>query len=171
MSSALVGLAVAVGAPLVEKILARKIGAENADLVTSVIETIAQHAGVSPDAVEGLAETDPELLRDAIQATEAMSPALISLYAKGLEYQTEALRIEAQGPIWMQAWRPLGMYMIGLLWIWNVILLHVANAIWKIALPPMDVWALLQLSALYMGLYMGGHTLKDFFSKKWGPTK
>lgn len=168
MSSALIGLAVSVGAPLVTKILSRKIGAENADLVGSVIDAIAQHAGVTPDAVEGLAESDPDLLRDAIQATEAMSPALISLYAQGLEYQAQALKADQAGPLWMQAWRPMGMYMIGVLWLWNVIVLHSLNAIFKIALPPIDLWVLLQLSALYMGLYMGGHTLKDFFKQKWG---
>jgi hypothetical protein len=167
MSSALIGLAVSVGAPLVTKILSRKIGAENAELVGSVIDSIAQHAGLRPDQVERAAETDPDLLRDAIQATEAMSPALVSLYAQGLEYQTAALQADRDGPRWMQAWRPLGMYMIGLLWLWNVIVLHSLNAVFKIALPPMDLWVLLQLSALYMGLYMGGHTLKDFFTKKW----
>ena len=60
----------------------------------------------------------------------------------------------------MRAWRPLGMYLIGFLWLWNVVLLHVANAIWKIALPPVEFAVLLQISAIYMGLYMGGHTVK-----------
>jgi hypothetical protein len=60
------------------------------------------------------------------------------------------------------------MYMIGLLWLWNVIVLHSLNAIFKISLPQIDLVILLQLSGLYMGLYMGGHTLKDFFKQKWG---
>ncbi|SMH35954.1 hypothetical protein [Maritimibacter sp. HL-12] len=170
MSSALIGLAVSVGAPLVSKIIARKIGAENSELVTSVIESIAQFAGVTPDAVEGLAQSDPDLIRDAISATEAMSPALISLYTKGLEYQMSALQVDTDGPLWMRAWRPGGMYLLGFLWLWNVVVLHSLNAIFKIALPPIDVAVLFQLTAVYLGLYMGGHTVKDVAARKWGKT-
>jgi hypothetical protein len=57
------------------------------------------------------------------------------------------------------------MYLIGLLWIWNVIVLHVLNASLKIALPPMPFEQLMQLSGLYFGLYMGGHTIKDMVGK------
>jgi hypothetical protein len=46
-----------------------------------------------------------------------------------------------------------------------VMLLHVANAIWKIALPPMPWDQLIYFSGLYMGLYMGGHTVKDVVAK------
>ena len=48
---------------------------------------------------------------------------------------------------------------------WNAIILHVANAIWKIALPPMPCEHLMAISALYMTLYMGGHTIKDVAGK------
>ena len=41
-------------------------------------------------------------------------------------------------------------------------IVHVANAIWRIALPPTDFTVLVGMSSVYMALYMGGHTLKDF---------
>lgn len=36
------------------------------------------------------------------------------------------------------------------------------RAYWRIALPPIDNATLLSLTATYMALYMGGHTLKDW---------
>ena len=68
-------------------------------------------------------------------------------------------------PGWKAAWRPLGMYFVMVLWAWQVVILHVCNAIWKIALPPMPYDQLVTFTGLYMGLYMGGHTLKDMASK------
>lgn len=168
MSAALIALAVEIGAPLIVKILGRKIGAENAELAGDVIGQIARRAGTTPDRLEDMVASDPDTVREAIAETERMAPEMVALYASGLEYQTAVLRSEETGPAWARVWRPAGMYLIGFLWLWNVVLLHVANAIWKIALPAMDLWILFQLSGLYMGLYMGGHTLKDFFSHKWG---
>lgn len=47
------------------------------------------------------------------------------------------------------------------LWTWNVVGLHLLNALLKWRLPPMDMTVLLSLTGLFMALYMGGHTLKD----------
>jgi len=43
-----------------------------------------------------------------------------------------------------------------------VVILHVANAIWRIALPPIDLGVLLSLTGIYTAFYMGGHTVKDW---------
>jgi hypothetical protein len=61
------------------------------------------------------------------------------------------------------------MWLLAFLWMWNIVILHVANAIWKIALPPTDFTVLLGLTSVYMALYMGGHTLKDFVRVTRGP--
>lgn len=168
MLSTLMPLAVAVGAPVIERILSDKIGTGNAGLVRRVIETIAEQAGTTPDKLEDLARASPELVQAAIQEAERMSPDLVALYGEGLEYQMAILDAERDGPLWTRAWRPGGMYLIGFLWLWNVVLLHVFNAVFKIALPAMDAALLFQLSALYLGLYMGGHTVKDIAARKWG---
>lgn len=168
MDPALISLAVQVGAPLIRDVLTKKIGAGNAQLATDVLDLVAHHAGVDVADLERKAQTNPDLVKDAILNAEADVPGIVALYTAGLEGQFALLKAEAKGPLWTWAWRPMGMYVIGFLWMWNVVLLHVANAIWKIALPPADFSVLMQISGLYMALYMGGHTFKDFVSTKWG---
>ena len=167
-ASALISLAGSIGAPLIEQVLAKRIGAGNADLVSNVLAEIAGQLGVAPEEVEGLAEADPGRVETAIIEAEATLGERVALYTQGLEYQLAALKAEAGDPVWMRAWRPAGMYVLGFLWVWAIVLLHVANAIFKIALPQPDLWVLFQLTALYMTLYMGGHTFKDFVSTRWG---
>lgn len=161
----LLALATEVGAPMVEKILGEKIGRDNAALVREVVSRIALRSGVRPDELEGFVEQDPDVVREAIVDVETQSPEIFALYAAGIELQLAQLEAEREDPVWMRAWRPAGMYLFGFLWLWNVVILHVLNAIFKIALPPVEWSILLQISAAYMGLYMGGHTVKDAVAK------
>ena len=72
----------------------------------------------------------------------------------------------------MRAWRPGGMYLIGFLWLWNTVIINISNAALGTEFWPMEFERLIQLSGLYFGLYMGGHTVKDVISKwsaKAGP--
>lgn len=167
MSAALIGLAAQVGAPMIRKILAGKIGADNADLAADVVRAIADRSGASVEALDSLISDEPAVVEEAMQEVERMAPEMIALYTEGLERQFDLLKREMAEPRWTWAWRPLTMYALGFLWLWNIILLHVANAVWKIALPQMDLSVLLQLTALYMTLYMGGHTVKDL-AANWG---
>lgn len=163
--SALIALAGSTGTKIVERIIARKFGDGAGQLAGDVLGAIAAQVGVSVDQLDQAAEEQPAVVTRALREVEDRSPELIALYASGLELQRAQLATEATEPLWMRAWRPGGMYMIGLLWIWNAIILHVCNAIWKTALPQMPFEQLVQLSGLYMGLYMGGHTIKDALSK------
>lgn len=163
--SAIIALATQVGLPLIEKILSRKVGASTATLATDILRNIAERAGTTPDGLDQLAEAEPGRVIEAMREVEKMSPELVALYAAGLEGQFALLQSERGEPLWVRAWRPLGMYGIGFLVGWNAVFLHVANAIWKIALPPTDWGVVIQICGLYMGLYMGGHTLKDIAGK------
>jgi hypothetical protein len=165
MAPALIALAARIGAPVIRDVLARKLGRENAELAGEVIGMIARRAGVAPEAVEQLAADEPDRVAAAIQSVEADVAELAPLYAAELGARQDTYRIEQGEPLWVRAWRPLGMYGLGFLWFWNLILLHVANAYWKIALPATDLGVLMQISALYMSLYMGGHTVKDVMAK------
>jgi len=171
MVPALISLAAEVGAPLIRDILAKKIGAQNAKLTTDVLGLVARRAGVPTEGLGALAESNPDAVKAAIAKTESMAPEMISLYAAGLEGQFSLLKAEMKQPVWTWAWRPLAMYGFGVLWFWNVIIIHIANAYWKIALPQTDLWMLFQLNSVYMALYMGGHTLKNFAATRWGAGK
>lgn len=166
--SALVSLAVQAGLPLVEKILTRKLGPQNGALASDVIRAVASRAGTTPEDLEALATSTPGRVIEAMHAVEKGDAAdKIALYVAETEARLSMFAAEQDGPAWVSAWRPAGMYLLGFLWLWNIVLLHVANAIWKIALPPVGFDVLVQISGLYMGLYMGGHTVKDL-AAKWG---
>lgn len=161
----LIAIAAEVGAPIVKKILEKKLGSADADLAGNVIDAIARQAGVSVTDLEGYASAHPDVVGEAVKAVEEMSPELIGLYSQGLKGQFELLQAEQSDPEWMRAWRPGWMYLLGVFWTWNIILLHVLNAIFKIALPPVPFGDLVTLTGIFMGLYMGGHTVKDVFAK------
>ncbi|MGB2200387.1 MAG: 3TM-type holin [Pseudooceanicola atlanticus] len=166
--SALITLAVQHGFPILERILGGRIGTANAELVGDVLNSIARRAGTSVEDLEAVAESMPETVANAMREVEIETPQMIELYTRGLEGQFDLLMAETEDPAWMRAWRPLGMYVIGFLWLWSIVILHALNAIFRIALPPTDLWMLFQLTALYLTLYMGGHTFKDFAARKWG---
>lgn len=161
MSAALIALAAKVGAPLVEGIIARKLGDAAGQLAGEVVDLIADGAGTTAEMLPEAIAADPARVSDAILRAEAELPQMIELYSQEAEGRIRLLEGEKAEPLLFRAWRPMGMYGLGLLWIWNVILLHVANALWRIALPPVPYDILLQISALYMSLYMGGHTVKS----------
>lgn len=167
----LVALAVQAGFPIIRSILDRKLGDQNGALVSDVISAIAVRLGVQPTEIDAVINETPGKVIEAMREVERMTPEMIALYTKGLEGQFALLQAEMSEGGWTSAWRPLGMYFVIFLWAWQVVLLHVANAIWKIALPPMPWDQLITFSGLYMGLYMGGHTVKDVFSKWAGAGK
>lgn len=165
MSGTLAGIALNAGLPIIEQILSGKLGDAGGQLAGQTIRAIADRLGVEPEGVEVEADSTPGAVIDAMREVERASPEMVALYAQGLEGQFALLQSESAEPLWARAWRPLGMYLIMFLWTWNIVLLHVANAIWKIALPPAPFDALGWLTGVYFSLYMGGHTLKDVVQK------
>ena len=168
MVAPLAAMALQAGMPLIERILSGTLGDKDGKLATEVIGKIAATAGSNPATLGDFAAERPAAVIDAMRAAEKLIPDMVGAYAADLQLQMAALAAEQEGPLWVRAWRPMGMYLLGFLWLWNVAILHVCNAVWKIALPQMDLGALVQLSALYMGLYMGGHTVKDVVAKWTG---
>ena len=165
MSLILAQLALQSGLPIVEKLLTRKLGDQGGQLASEVIRAIAARAGVGPEEIEDLVETNPGRALDAMREVEKQSPELLALYAAGVQGQFALLQAEQADPAWMRAWRPGWMYLLGLFWLWNIIGLHVLNAVYKTALPPVPFDQLLGLTTVFMALYMGGHTVKDLMGK------
>ncbi len=171
MSPTLASIALSAGLPIVEKVLAGRLGDSAGQLAGQVIRAVAEAAGTTPDAVDQMATENPGRVIDALREVERRTPEMLALYAADAQLQLAALAADQDEPLWARLWRPLGMYFIMALWSWNAVILHVANAIWKIALPPMPWDILLGLSGLYFSLYMGGHTVKDIVSKWTGAAK
>lgn len=161
MSAALLALATQVGAPLVRRVLSDRIGGGNARLVEGVVTAIAERVGVSPDDLPGFAEQNPDMVRSAIEEVEATAPDLVQVYMAEAATREALLMAEASQGGWRSAWRPGWMILLGFFWFWQVIGLHVLNAIFKIALPMVPWEYLMGVTALFLGLYMGGHTVKD----------
>ena len=168
MMTSLIGLAAQVGAPLIEGILTRRLGDAKGQLVSDVLTRIAQRAGVPVGRLEEEAEAQPEVVREAVREVEAMTPELIALHAAALERQHALMAAEHGEPAFAWAWRPATMWLLGLLWAWNTMVVHLVNHALGSALPVTDLPVLFQLTAIYMGLYMGGHTVKDWVAKRHG---
>lgn len=164
--SALLTLAVQVGLPVVTRVLERRMGPASAALADDVLRAVADRVGAAPEQLETVAAETPGKVIEALREVERVEvPGMIAVYLAEAEAARAARVAEEQEPLWVRAWRPLGMYLLGFFWLWNIVLLHVANAVWKIALPPVPFDTLVQISGLYMGLYMGGHTVKDLATK------
>jgi hypothetical protein len=169
LASILIGAAAKVGAPIVKSILEKTLGGTAGGIAGSVVDAIAGEAGVTP---EKLPELAPAEIEKAIAAVEPRTPELINAYvAQQAETNRLLLAEMDKGPFWSWAWRPGGMYLLGLFWAWLVLGVPVVNlflglfgASERLGLT-VDVTTMLTLSGGYIGLYMGGHTVKDAMAK------
>lgn len=164
------GMLTSVGAPFLKKLIEGSLPAPWNGVGSVAIDVLADRLGAAEataDAIVERYEADPKAALPIVQELEA-NPAVILAAVEQQKATNTLLLAEMNEPLWTWAWRPAGMWGLGALWFWNIIVLHVLNAAFKIALPPVDNGILLQLSALYMGLYMGGHTVKNFVAKRWG---
>lgn len=163
-----------VGAPLIESIMRKALGEAAGGiagkLAESVIETIAGHAGVDTDTIAGMPSKE---LEKAVVAAEELTPELILAQ---VEQQREANRLQLaemeKESTWSWAWRPATMWLIAAFWLWLAVAVPLINLMLallgsseRLALG-LDIGTLLTLTGIYMGLYMGGHTVKSV----WGRT-
>lgn len=158
-------MAAQIGLPMVQAILERRLGPANGRLASDVLGAVANRAGVAPDQLESVAESTPGKVMDAMREVERMTPEMLAAYDADLRLSLATIEAEKGEPAWMRAWRPGWMYLLGFLWFWNLVGLHVANAIWKIALPPLPTTDLLALTGMFLALYMGGHTVLRLMGK------
>lgn len=167
-----------VGGTLVSKVIARKFGDEFGELAGTAIEALAEAFGVAPnetaigEAISAAPKAEAAKKVGEIEAATAAAVLarveLVKAENAGLVILNEQLVAERKEPWFAWAWRPAWMWLLGAFWSWELIGLHVLNAVFKIALPVSDLWVVFQLTVLIAGLYMGGHTVKDFIEKKWG---
>ena len=163
----LAGVLTKAGAPFLKKILEGSLPQPWNQAAGPLVDVLAERLGAEAPTAEAIVhryEANPNVAGAVIQEVEA-DPSVILAGVEQQKATNELLLAEMKEPLWTWAWRPLGMYGLGFLWLWSIVFLHALNAIFKIALPQPDLWLLLQLSGIYMGLYMGGHTVKDGIGK------
>lgn len=158
VGSVLTGIAAKVGAPLVKQILERKLGPVGGELAGNVIDMVAEKVGVSVDT---LPDQSPDILGAAIQEIEREAPEMLELWSQGLTGQFALLKAEAKQGGWVSAWRWGWMYLLGFFWIWRIVLLPIVNAAFGSNIETIDFAVLLTLTAWFISLYMGGHTVKE----------
>lgn len=175
------GILLGLGGQLIGKLIGRKFGAEFGDLAAQAIDALGQAFGVDnprdnqDKLAEEITKAPAARARGAVQEVEAMMADAILARVElqkaenaELALVNEQLEAEKKGPWFGWAWRPFWMWLLAVFWFWNIIGLHALNALFRIALPVTDLQALLWLTAAYLGLYMGGHTIKDGIAKWTG---
>lgn len=168
--SALLPILADAGAPLVQRVLTRQIGDAEGRLAADMLGRIAASAapgGVVEDLPQ-VAARSPEAVRDALRQVEQTAPEIVALYAAGLEKQFALLRAETRGPWWGWAWRPAWMWGLGAVWVWALMAAPVLRATVAPGLERIDAGMLFQLTGVFLGLYMGGHTIKDLAARRGG---
>lgn len=161
LSSALIGIATKIGAPLVKSMLEQKLGPMGGALADAVIGAVASNAGVSVDELPEVIAKRPRDIEIAVGATEEIAPHLAALYGQGLAHQTAIMSAEdKEGPL-QSGWRWGWMYFLAFLWFWRLVLLPVVNSATGADIERVDLGIMLTLTSWFIALYMGGHTVKE----------
>lgn len=151
-------------------ILGGIIGGRAGPVVTTVGGAVLKELGVTtPEQAVRKIESDPEAIArlDRLEAERGPEWAAVAL-AEQRAAELLANRESEQGGFayW---WRPGGMYLNLYLWLQNTMLTPVLfNGILKLQVPMIPWEHLIAFTALYCGLYMGGHTVKAIFGERAG---
>jgi hypothetical protein len=166
LASILIKAATKVGAPIVKQLLEKQLGGAAGEIGGVIIYAIAGKAGVPADDLPSVPAKE---LEAAVAATEAETPRLVATW---VEQQREANRLmlaelDKSESWWTWAWRPAWMWFLGFLFLFRLVLVPIADAaLGSDIAASVDISTMMTLTAWFMGLYMGGHTLKDL-AVKW----
>lgn len=156
--SILAGVAAKVGAPIVKGLLEKHLGGEASDIAGSVIDAIAEKAGVSPAELPDVPATQ---LEAAVVAVEAEAPELVLAWneQQRLANALQLAEMEKAGEAtWTWAWRPAWMWLLAFIWFYALVLRPIVNAAVGASIEAVDVSMLMTLTGMYLALYMGGNT-------------
>lgn len=175
IATILIGIAAKVGAPIVKNLLKEHLGGTAGHVGGSIIDAIAEKAGVSPPELPDVPEKELEKAVLEVEAQDA--PELLAHLLESQRLANQLMMKEMDsGPFWSWAWRPGGMYLIGFFWLLYVLVYPLLNLFLRLfgttaELQTMvDVATLLAISGGFISLYMGGYTaLKGI--EKWKGTQ
>lgn len=158
LASILLGAAGELAVPVIKKILGDKLGGTGGEIAGKVIDIIAEKAGVTPDKLPDLDSGD---LQEAIVAAEPEAADILMQHVESQRLMNETLKAEMDkgGPTWTWAWRPGWMWLLAFVWLYALILRPLTNAAFGASIEAIDLGILMTLTAWFISLYMGGHSL------------
>lgn len=142
------------GAPILGGALGGPAGAA---IASTVVESLAKALDVepTPEAVgAALEKPDAPIVVRRVEAAEA--PAVI----EAVNQYMEIVRQEGEKGWFWNAWRPAGMWAVLAMWLWALVPAPLLRL-------PLDMGSLTAFTTLYLTLYMGGHTAKEWFSQHY----
>lgn len=174
LESILVGL----GGKVLPKLVSAKFGPEMGDLTKVALEALAEAFGVSPEPaviekrITEVEAADRGGAANAVAYAEATVAPRLLAYAEVLRAANEQQRmtddllsaqVKQGGPAsdWLWLWQ----YFLMAAWAWSLAVVHLINAgiraLGGTVLPAPDLTILMTLTAAYLGLHMGGHTVLE----------
>lgn len=155
--------AVRVGAPIVKGVIKDAVGNTIGGLAGNVIDAVSNQLGVPPEQIP----LQPEAaVQAAVLKVESVTPELILAFARQQELSNQLQQAEMdKGPLWSWAWRPAWMWFLMVIWGFVFLVIPIINATFKANIPLPDMSTLSALTIAYLGLYMGGNTVKAFAQK------
>lgn len=150
------------GAPILGTVIGGPVGT----LAGAAIGALAEALGTqpTPEAVKAAIETKPGAGDIVKQVEAAKGPELHALLTKEAENYASIISQDAERGWFYTAWRPAGMWLVLAMWPFAVIL----APFFRIAVPMADLVA---FTGLYLTLYMGGHTAKEWFNAHYAGRK
>jgi hypothetical protein len=151
------------------KILGGIIGGKAGPIVTTVGGAVLKELGVStPEQAVRKIETDPEAVARLTRLEAERGPewAAVALAEQRMAERLAGRESEHGGFAYW--WRPGGMYLNLYLWLQNTMLTPVVfNGVLKLQVPTIPWEHLIAFTAVYCGLYMGGHTVKAILGDRF----
>lgn len=155
------------GANVIKDILSAQLGPTIGGIAGNVVNTVAGKLGVPSDQIPYA--TDDQVDHAVLAAND--DPEIIRLYNDRMKMTIDLLRAEMDksgAAWWTWAWRPLWMWLLGFLWLYNGVLLGIINAAVGSTIAPMEYDTLFAVTGVFTTFYLGGHTVKNFAQTRWG---
>jgi hypothetical protein len=143
------------GAPVLGTVLGGPVGTLAGAVVGALAEALGTPA--TPEAVKTAIETRPDAVAVVQKVETQRGPEFMALQTATLALYADMTRNEMEKGWFFSAWRPAGMWLVLIMWPFAIMLAPT----FKIMVPMGDLTA---FTGLYLTLYMGGHTAKEWFA-------
>lgn len=143
------------GGPLLGSVIGGPVGTLAGAAIGALAEALGTPA--TPEAVKAAIDTKPDAAAIVQQVEASKGPEFYALLTKEADAYAALISQEAERGWFYSAWRPAGMWLVLAMWPFAVVL----APIFKIVVPMSDLVA---FTGLYLTLYMGGHTAKEWFN-------